>query len=385
MPPARPVRRRSPAPRGVDLCVDALISGTPGVADWYLWGMAGESARERAQRAREKSQRLARYAEQWEKGADGESATAAALANLGAEWTCWHDLHWPGRRFANIDHLAIGPAGIFVIDSKNWSGTLTAKEDVLRQGGYRRETAVAACADSALAVGELLPRYLDRVWPVLCFTREEPVDGWARDVMLCSTATVVARLTGRPTVLDAGEIADAVLTLQARMRSKATPPPRPRTAVGAPALEAATSAPPHGPDGRDADALPDRASPAQALPQAPCHRGRCLVAGNHARLPHAGADDALRRQRAWPHHPRPRRPQLGADAPPHQIARARSTAAPSPGTWTSPPHTGRKALTDERSGSNGARSGPPPQRHTPSELHRTDRIDPDRAGSAVST
>ena len=232
MPPARPVRRRSPAPRGVDLCVDALISGTPGVADWYLWGMAGESARERAQRAREKSQRLARYAEQWEKGADGESATAAALANLGPEWTCWHDLHWPGRRFANIDHLTIGPAGIFVIDSKNWSGTLTAKQNVLRQGGYRRETAVAACADSALAVGELIPRYLDRVWPVLCFTREEPVHGWARDVMLCSTATVVARLTGRPTVLDAGEIADAVLTLQARMRSKATTPPRPRTAVG---------------------------------------------------------------------------------------------------------------------------------------------------------
>ena len=193
--------------------------------------MAGESAREKAQRAWEKSQRLARYAEQWEKGADGESATAAALANLGPEWTCWHDLHWPGRRFANIDHLAIGPAGIFIIDSKNWSGTITVKDNVLRQGGYRRETAVAGCADSALAVGELLPRYLDRVWPVLCFTGEEPVDGWARDVMLCSTSTVVAMVACRPTVLDAGEIADAVLTLQARMRSKTTPPPRPRAAV----------------------------------------------------------------------------------------------------------------------------------------------------------
>ena len=127
-----------------------------------------------------------------------------------------------------------GPAGIFVIDSKNWSGTLTVKDNVLRQGGYRRETAVAGCADSALAVGELLPRYLDRVWPVLCFTREEPVDGWARDVMLCSTANVAAMLTGRPTVLDAGEIADAVLTLQTLMRSKTTPPPRPRPAVAPP-------------------------------------------------------------------------------------------------------------------------------------------------------
>ena len=80
------------------------------------------------------------------------------------------------------------------------------------------------------------------MWPVLCFTREEPVDGWARDVMLCSTATVVARLACRPTVLDAGEIADAVLTLQARMRSKTTSPPWPRTAV-APRLSRARPAP----------------------------------------------------------------------------------------------------------------------------------------------
>jgi hypothetical protein len=119
--------------------------------------MAGESAREVAQRARDKSERLARYAEAWEKGADGESQTAAALARLGPEWTAWHDLKWPGRRFANIDHLAIGPSGIFVIDSKNWSGAIAVKDSVVRQNGYRREPAVARCADSALAVGELLP------------------------------------------------------------------------------------------------------------------------------------------------------------------------------------------------------------------------------------
>jgi hypothetical protein len=194
-------------------------SATAAREDWYLCGMAGESARAKAQQARERSERLARYAEQWEKGAEGESRTAAALARLGPEWTVWHDLKWPGRRFANIDHLAIGPAGIFVIDSKNWSGTITLKDNVLRQNGYRRETAVAGCADSALAVGELLPRYLDRVRPVLCFVRDEPVEGWARDVMLCSTTNVVAMLTGRPPVLGVDEIADAVITLQARMNS----------------------------------------------------------------------------------------------------------------------------------------------------------------------
>lgn len=181
--------------------------------------MAGESARDRARRAREKSDRLARYAEKWERGADGESQTAAALSLLGAEWTRWHDLAWPGRRLANIDHLAIGPGGIVVIDSKNWSGTITVKDGVLRQNGYRRETAVAGCADSALAVGELLPRYLESVKPVLCFVRDDNIEGWARDVMLCSTTNLVAMLTSRPVVLSPAQVMDAVLTLQARMNS----------------------------------------------------------------------------------------------------------------------------------------------------------------------
>src|SRR4051794_20082916 len=113
----------------------------------------GGSAPAKAQRARDKSERPARHAQPWEKGGGGESRPAAALARLGPDWTVWHDLKWPGRRFANIDHLAIGPAGIFVIDSKNWSGTITVNDSILRQNGYRRETAVAGCADSAIAVG----------------------------------------------------------------------------------------------------------------------------------------------------------------------------------------------------------------------------------------
>lgn len=182
--------------------------------------MAGESARDQARRAREKSERLVQCAEKWEKGADGETQTAAALAQLGAEWTHLHDLKWPGRKLANIDHLAIGPGGIFVIDSKNWSGTITVKDHVLRQNGYRRETAVAGCAEAALAVGELLPHYLDRLKPVICFVRNDEVEGWARDVMLCSTANLVEMLTSRPRVLSDFEVAEAAVALRARVTAK---------------------------------------------------------------------------------------------------------------------------------------------------------------------
>jgi hypothetical protein len=38
-------------------------------------------------------------------------------------WAVLHDLAVPGSR-ANIDHLAIGPGGVFVIDSKQYRGRL---------------------------------------------------------------------------------------------------------------------------------------------------------------------------------------------------------------------------------------------------------------------
>jgi len=184
--------------------------------------MAGESARDRANHARAKAERLARYAEQWEKGADGESRTATELGRLGPEWTCWHDLKWPGRRLANIDHIVIGPGGIFVVDSKNWAGKVAVKNGVLRQNGYQRESAVAGCADSALAVGELVPEYMHALKPVLCFVRDESVEGWARDVMLCSTANLVEMLASRPRLLSDDEAADIVARLRARVTTAMT-------------------------------------------------------------------------------------------------------------------------------------------------------------------
>ena len=48
-------------------------------------------------------------------------------------WTALHDVHWPGRPQANIDHIAIGPGGIVIIDAKNWSGTVTVRDGALRR------------------------------------------------------------------------------------------------------------------------------------------------------------------------------------------------------------------------------------------------------------
>jgi hypothetical protein len=60
----------------------------------------------------------------WRRGATGERRTARLLSQLERHgWAILHDLAVPHSQ-ANIDHLAIGPGGVFVIDSKQYRGRL---------------------------------------------------------------------------------------------------------------------------------------------------------------------------------------------------------------------------------------------------------------------
>ena len=37
-------------------------------------------------------------------------------------WVVAHDLQ---GRFGNVDHLVVGPGGVYLLDSKNWSGEVS--------------------------------------------------------------------------------------------------------------------------------------------------------------------------------------------------------------------------------------------------------------------
>lgn len=165
---------------------------------------AGKSAYDVARRQREEAERLQRSAALWEQGAEGEVAVARALEALPEGWVVLHDLAWPGRQRANLDHIAIGPGGVFVVDAKNWTGRIEVRDQVLVQNGRRRESAVSSVTAAAIAVQEMVSPA--PCVGVLCFVRDEPLVASSWNVTVCSTTTLVTTLTTRPPVLGPDDV-----------------------------------------------------------------------------------------------------------------------------------------------------------------------------------
>jgi hypothetical protein len=105
------------------------------------------------------------HIERWREGADGEKATAKALRGLvGSGWTLSNDIDW-GR--GNIDHVLVGPAGIFVLETKKLRGICRVQRGMLSvrwredpEDGYenhsigpRTRVASAALAETLRADG----------------------------------------------------------------------------------------------------------------------------------------------------------------------------------------------------------------------------------------
>lgn len=66
--------------------------------------------------------------ETWRIGAEGEEAVTRALQKLDSSFRVFHDIVLPGER-QNIDHVVVGPAGTFVIETKNLHGIIRCYED----------------------------------------------------------------------------------------------------------------------------------------------------------------------------------------------------------------------------------------------------------------
>ena len=126
-------------PGRVVLCIGCASSPAPATPPASAAGASARREHERRRQGREDRQR-ARYGQvggwaaqlsngpqherAWGVGAKGEEENARRfekhLAKTGV--ALLHDRAWPGRRGANIDHVAIGPGGVTIIDSKKMRG-----------------------------------------------------------------------------------------------------------------------------------------------------------------------------------------------------------------------------------------------------------------------
>ncbi|WP_321817838.1 MULTISPECIES: nuclease-related domain-containing protein [unclassified Paraburkholderia] len=113
-------------------------------------------------------------------GEAGEAAVGAELRRV-LTWLCGDNFHLhdgavllhhaPGTAFptAEIDHLVVAPFGIFVIETKNWSGTIapaSAHDEIVRTGhNGTPELRRSPLAQNRTKVAFLNDR-LPRVWPI---------------------------------------------------------------------------------------------------------------------------------------------------------------------------------------------------------------------------
>ena len=82
--------------------------------------------------------RPSEQARTWQRGAQGERHTARLLDRLTRDgYVVFHDLAVPDSP-ANLDHLVIGPSGVFVIDSKQWTGSVHQGADGLAWHNHYR-------------------------------------------------------------------------------------------------------------------------------------------------------------------------------------------------------------------------------------------------------
>lgn len=173
---------------------------------------AGDGATEQARLAAEKVARLKRRLDQaerstpaWDAGAVGGHVVAEKLSELVPRgWYVLHDVHWPGRPKAHLDHVLVGPGGVVVVDAKNWTGEVKVSSGVLWQGRYARTQAVeGALAQCAAVASVMAPPHRRLVRPLICMAAQPDLFGvTSSDVAVAGAQRVVGAIESLPPVLD---------------------------------------------------------------------------------------------------------------------------------------------------------------------------------------
>lgn len=178
---------------------------------------AGDGAAEQSRLAAERVARLKRRLDEaesvtkpWDAGAVGDKVVADKLSELVPRgWYVLHDVHWPGRPKANLDHVLVGPGGVVVVNSKNWTGEVRIASGVLWQGRFARTQAVEGVLAQCAAVASVVaPPHRRMVRPLICMAAQPDLFGVTNsDVAVAGSQRVVGAIQALPPVLDQQAVA----------------------------------------------------------------------------------------------------------------------------------------------------------------------------------
>jgi len=87
----------------------------------------------------------------WYVGKRGEVLVAEALKSLPNEYVLLNDLVLP-EGGGNVDHLVIGPNGLFVIETKNYSGSVKCQGDIWCVNGRKVRSLSKQAKRNAIAI-----------------------------------------------------------------------------------------------------------------------------------------------------------------------------------------------------------------------------------------
>ena len=154
------------------------------------------------------------------KGARGEEAMAGRLAKLPDAWHVFHDFE---AGVHHVDHVLVGPAGVFAVETKNWQDPVQLESGELLVGGHvPHHPPIAQALAEAKAVKSALEDagWTGEVVPVACFVSGTFSGGFVRmektKVIVANAEAFMKWLAEQPTVHAPGECARLVQLMETR-------------------------------------------------------------------------------------------------------------------------------------------------------------------------
>ena len=150
------------------------------------------------------------------KGARGEEWTAQVLSALPDEWHVFHDFE---AGHAHVDHVVVGPTGVYSVETKTWNGSVTVEEnEVLVNGRLPSRPPIAQALSEAKDVRSALEKtgWTGEAVPVVCFASNTYAESCSavKGVTLVNANALVGWILTRPQAIAPNELGRLVQLME---------------------------------------------------------------------------------------------------------------------------------------------------------------------------